>query len=204
MPTYQNVTPPISLMPRDVGFSFNNEAFPGSATAGSQFAIPSLCGPARDPPWEPLFLCRLLDHLTPSDFTSIAILKNSVPVGTEDGAKLIPSGPARCFPQRAPSHPRKRNGLSLGEVVHLAAGKGWTRKTKQRQRLKRRVMLPPKTAHVPLNFGIVPDSASIGGAPLSSPAAERGNDVQGPPHPLGWRTPRASRFKTLSTGVTNI
>ena len=44
MPIYQNVTPPISLMPGDVGFSFNNETFPGSATAGSQFAIPSYAG----------------------------------------------------------------------------------------------------------------------------------------------------------------
>jgi hypothetical protein len=44
MPSYQNVTPPISLMPGDVGFSFNNEAFPGSALAGSQFAIPSYAG----------------------------------------------------------------------------------------------------------------------------------------------------------------
>jgi len=44
MPAYQNVTPPISLMPGDIGFSFNNEAFPGSATAGSQFAIPSYAG----------------------------------------------------------------------------------------------------------------------------------------------------------------
>lgn len=44
MPTYQNVTPPICLMPGDVGFSFNNEAFPGSATAGSQFALPSYAG----------------------------------------------------------------------------------------------------------------------------------------------------------------
>ena len=44
MPAYQNVTPPTSLMPGDVGFSFNNEAFPGSATAGSQFAIPSYAG----------------------------------------------------------------------------------------------------------------------------------------------------------------
>jgi len=39
MPTYQNVVPPIALSPGDVGFSFNNEAFPGSATAGSQFAL---------------------------------------------------------------------------------------------------------------------------------------------------------------------
>lgn len=44
MPSYQNVTPPLSLMPGDVGFSFNNEAFPGSAQAGSQFAIPSYAG----------------------------------------------------------------------------------------------------------------------------------------------------------------
>jgi len=44
MPSYQNVTPPSSLMPGDVGFSFNNEAFPGSALAGSQFAIPSYAG----------------------------------------------------------------------------------------------------------------------------------------------------------------
>lgn len=44
MPAYQNTTPPISLMPGDVGFSFNNEPFPGSAQAGSQFAIPSYAG----------------------------------------------------------------------------------------------------------------------------------------------------------------
>ena len=44
MPAYPNVTPPISLMPGDVGFSFNNEAFPGSAQAGSQFAIPGYAG----------------------------------------------------------------------------------------------------------------------------------------------------------------
>jgi hypothetical protein len=44
MPSYQNVTPPISLMPGDVGFSFNNEAFPGGVQAGSQFAIPSYAG----------------------------------------------------------------------------------------------------------------------------------------------------------------
>ncbi len=44
MPSYQNVTPPISLMPGDVGFSYNNEPFPASAQAGSQFAIPSYAG----------------------------------------------------------------------------------------------------------------------------------------------------------------
>jgi hypothetical protein len=44
MPSYQNVTPPISLFSGDVGFSFNNEAFPGGAQAGSQFALPSFTG----------------------------------------------------------------------------------------------------------------------------------------------------------------
>ena len=44
MPRYQNVTPPLSLFSGDVGFSFNNETFPGSAQAGSQFAIPSFTG----------------------------------------------------------------------------------------------------------------------------------------------------------------
>ncbi|MGB9466124.1 MAG: hypothetical protein WBR10_13515 [Candidatus Acidiferrum sp.] len=44
MPSYQNVTPPLSLSSGDVGFSFNNETFPGSALAGSQFAIPSYAG----------------------------------------------------------------------------------------------------------------------------------------------------------------
>jgi len=44
MPSYQNVTPPYALSPGDVGFSFNNETFPGSAQAGSQFAIPSFAG----------------------------------------------------------------------------------------------------------------------------------------------------------------
>jgi hypothetical protein len=44
MPNYQNTTPPSSLSPGDVGFSFNNEAFPTGAQAGSQFAIPSYAG----------------------------------------------------------------------------------------------------------------------------------------------------------------
>jgi len=44
MPSYQNAVPPSSLFPGDVGFSFNNETFPGSAQAGSQFAIPSYAG----------------------------------------------------------------------------------------------------------------------------------------------------------------
>ncbi|MGB7028435.1 MAG: hypothetical protein WBD72_14200, partial [Candidatus Acidiferrum sp.] len=44
MPSYQNTVPPSSLSPGDVGFSFNNETFPGSAQAGSQFALPSYAG----------------------------------------------------------------------------------------------------------------------------------------------------------------
>lgn len=47
MPSYQNVTPPISVFPGDVGFSFNNEAFPGSAQAGSQFAVTAPAGLAE-------------------------------------------------------------------------------------------------------------------------------------------------------------
>ena len=58
MPSYQNVTPPISLMPGDVGFSFNNEAFPGSVQAGSQFATTAPAGLAemgRTVRWQTIF-----------------------------------------------------------------------------------------------------------------------------------------------------
>jgi hypothetical protein len=44
MPSYQNTVPPSSLFPGDVGFSFNNETFPSTTEAGSQFAIPSYTG----------------------------------------------------------------------------------------------------------------------------------------------------------------
>src|SRR5262249_12163978 len=44
MPIYQNSTPPFALSSGDVGFSFNNEAFPAANTAGSQFALPSFTG----------------------------------------------------------------------------------------------------------------------------------------------------------------
>jgi hypothetical protein len=47
MPSYQNLTPPIALFPGDVGFSFNNEAFPGSPQAGSQFATTAPAGLAE-------------------------------------------------------------------------------------------------------------------------------------------------------------
>jgi hypothetical protein len=47
MPSYQNLTPPIALFPGDVGFSFNNEAFPGSAQPGSQFALTAPAGLAE-------------------------------------------------------------------------------------------------------------------------------------------------------------
>jgi hypothetical protein len=40
MPAYVNTQPPYSLSPGDIGFSFNNEAVPASALAGSQFAVP--------------------------------------------------------------------------------------------------------------------------------------------------------------------
>jgi len=44
MPAYSNTTPPFSLFPGDVGFSFNNESFPANGTAGAQFAIPEPAG----------------------------------------------------------------------------------------------------------------------------------------------------------------
>ena len=44
MPAYSNSTPPLSLFPGDVGFSFNVEAFPANGTAGAQFAIPEPAG----------------------------------------------------------------------------------------------------------------------------------------------------------------
>src|SRR5579863_9798846 len=44
MPAYSNSTPPLSLFPGDVGFSFNAEAFPSAGTAGAQFAIPEPAG----------------------------------------------------------------------------------------------------------------------------------------------------------------
>ena len=59
MPAYQNVMPPSSLFPGDVGFSFNNEPFPGSAQAGSQFALTTPGGYAPEPGftvrWQTIF-----------------------------------------------------------------------------------------------------------------------------------------------------
>src|ERR1700753_304959 len=52
MPNYQNLNPPIALASGDVGFSFNNEAFPGSAQAGTPFAWLSYLGtPDRGATW---------------------------------------------------------------------------------------------------------------------------------------------------------
>jgi hypothetical protein len=44
MPSYANSQPPYSLSPGDIGYSFNNEAVPSSAQAGSQFAVPHPVG----------------------------------------------------------------------------------------------------------------------------------------------------------------
>jgi hypothetical protein len=58
MPAYQNTTPPNSLMPGDLGFSFNNETFPSGAQAGSQFALPSYAGqpdPGYTVRWQTIF-----------------------------------------------------------------------------------------------------------------------------------------------------
>jgi hypothetical protein len=40
MPSYQNVTPPISLSSGDVGFSFNNEAFQEAQPPGASLPSP--------------------------------------------------------------------------------------------------------------------------------------------------------------------
>src|ERR1700738_1169839 len=58
MSAYQNVTPPLSLSSGDVGFSFNNESLPGSATSGTQFALPSFTGtndPGTAVRWQTIF-----------------------------------------------------------------------------------------------------------------------------------------------------
>jgi len=58
MPSYANTLPPLALSPGDVGYSFNNEAVPASATAGSQFAMPHPTGipnQARAVLWQTLF-----------------------------------------------------------------------------------------------------------------------------------------------------
>jgi len=58
MPSYANTLPPLALSPGDVGFSFSNEAVPSSATAGSQFAMPSPTGipdQAHAIRWQTLF-----------------------------------------------------------------------------------------------------------------------------------------------------
>jgi hypothetical protein len=58
MPTYANTLPPLALSPGDVGFSFNAEAVPASATAGSQFALPHPTGlpdQSRTVRWQTLF-----------------------------------------------------------------------------------------------------------------------------------------------------
>src|SRR5260370_22574942 len=44
MPAYSNATPPLSVFPGDIGFSFNAETFPADGTAGAQFAIPEPAG----------------------------------------------------------------------------------------------------------------------------------------------------------------
>jgi hypothetical protein len=58
MPSYSNVVPPLALFPGDVGFSFNNEAFPADGTAGSQFAVSEPAGfpdQGRSVRWQTIF-----------------------------------------------------------------------------------------------------------------------------------------------------
>jgi hypothetical protein len=62
MPAYSHATPPFSLSSGDVGFSFNNEAFPGSAQAGAQLALPSFNCSGRVP--TTAFFCHARMHAT--------------------------------------------------------------------------------------------------------------------------------------------
>jgi hypothetical protein len=58
MPNYNNTQPPLALAPGDTGVSFSNEAVPGSATAGSQFALLHPAGfpdSGRTVRWQTLF-----------------------------------------------------------------------------------------------------------------------------------------------------
>jgi hypothetical protein len=58
MPSYANTQPPLSLSPGDAGFSFNNEAVPAVAQAGTQFAMPHAAGfndSGRTVRWQTLF-----------------------------------------------------------------------------------------------------------------------------------------------------
>lgn len=58
MPAYSNSTPPLSLFPGDVGYSFNAEAFPANGTSGAQFAIPEPTGltdQAHSVRWQTIF-----------------------------------------------------------------------------------------------------------------------------------------------------
>lgn len=57
MPNYSNATPPYSLSPGDVGFSFSAEAVPAAAQAGQQFALVRKGGaqPGYVVRWQTLF-----------------------------------------------------------------------------------------------------------------------------------------------------
>src|SRR5258706_8576938 len=108
MPAYQNVTPPSSLFSGDVGFSFNNEAFPGSALAGSQFALPSFTGtndPGTAVPWQTIFgtAPTAVNNLFQGALADVhpPYPKNSTSPAANRGARPLPSpagprhGPAK-------------------------------------------------------------------------------------------------------------
>ena len=48
MPAYNNALPPLALFPGDVGYSFNGETLPTSASSGAQFALTNPSGFACD------------------------------------------------------------------------------------------------------------------------------------------------------------
>jgi hypothetical protein len=100
MPAYSNSTPPFSLSSGDVGFSFNNEAFPGANTAGTQFALPSFTGGTDGGTavrWQTIFA-------TPPTAVSIVLQAAMADVDTEYATidtSVATTGEARSVPNNA-------------------------------------------------------------------------------------------------------
>jgi hypothetical protein len=128
MPAYQNVTPPFSLSSGDVGFSFNNEAFPAANTAGSQFALPSFTGISDGGTavrWQTIFgtaptaVNIVLQGAMADVDSEYQTIDTSV--ATTGEARTIPNNnPATVSPALGTVHPRLPN---LQTLATLAADK---------------------------------------------------------------------------------
>jgi hypothetical protein len=137
MPSYQNLTPPTSLFPGDVGFSSNNEAFPGGAQVGCQFALTTPGGYAPETGftvrWQTVFgIAALGAHLAyraEYEDRSIVLLKllqvAQARYGLVSGGRLAGVGPAfaPARAEQAPPYnssvrtPQFVTGMPLGEQI---------------------------------------------------------------------------------------